>query len=284
MRKLDTNSKVTHYLIRYSIIILGFVTVGMGSYYFAAPWWNSLLHAHVINELSAASASTNAEDKNEKLRLEAHDYNLKFLASGDNSNYMYMMGDTGAHIIGRIKIPKIKVDLPIYKMPPESADEVLRKGAGHMMETTLPVGGTATHAAITAHRGLASSMLFTDLDQVKVGDEFTIETLGRALVYRVDTVRIVDPDETDWLVVDPDRDLVTLITCDPLGINSHRMLVTGERIYPTPEYALKDLGKKSDQPGFPWWILGFIAGGGAVVAISFWATPNPKSQKAKKSD
>ena len=154
-------------------------------------------------------------------------------------------------IMASIIVPKIDIELPIYH---GTSDATLLKGVGHLEGTSLPVGGVGTHSVLTAHRGLASAKLFTDLDQVAQGDEFVIAVEGEALAYRVFNVQVVDPHDTTAIQPDSAKDLVTLVTCTPLGVNSHRILVTGERIIPTPDDA--EQAAKADPPlGFPWWIV-----------------------------
>lgn len=252
---------------------MAIVALGLVLYAPAVQWWNSYLQAKAISELNDV-VDIGPETKLLAEREAAYEYNKRLLSSRDNSDYMQQLNSLGNGLMGRVKIDKINVDLPIYHT---SSDEVLRKGAGHMEETTLPVGGKSTHAAITAHRGLAESKLFTDLDKVGVGDRFVLEVSGDVLTYEVETVRIVKPDETNWLVTDKDRDLVTLITCDPLGINTERMLVTGHRIDPTPITDLNNAGETSDQPGFPWWILLLVVGLCVIYVIIKFAS-KPKQQ------
>ncbi|TPW98228.1 class C sortase, partial [Schumannella luteola] len=129
-----------------------------------------------------------------------------------------------------------------------------------------PVGGIGTRAVLTGHRGLATSELFTNLDKVQIGDTFTIEVFGEVLTYQVVTTEVVEPEDSKALYPDPDRDLVTLVTCTPLGINSHRILVTGQRILPTPAEDLAKAGAVPTIPGFPWWavILGAVLVLGAL--------------------
>ena len=129
-------------------------------------------------------------------------------------------------VMARIEIPKISVDLPIYHGVSES---VLSKGVGHLRSGSLPVGGESTHAALSGHRGLPSSKLFTRLDELEKGDLFYIDVLGRTLAYRICDIQTTDPEDTDLLEIQEGRDLVTLITCTPYGINTKRLLVTGER-------------------------------------------------------
>ena len=148
---------------------------------------------------------------------------------------------TGTGIMGYITIPRIHVELPIYH---GTGDAVLQSAAGHLEGTSLPVGGESTHAVISAHRGLPSAQLFTHLDQLEVGDTFTITVLDRVLTYEVDKITIVLPTEVDDLKVVDGRDYVTLMTCTPYGINTHRLLVRGRRIA-TPEN-LKHIRVTSD--------------------------------------
>ncbi|MDK8601861.1 class C sortase [Trueperella bernardiae] len=156
-----------------------------------------------------------------------------------------------AGIMGRIRIPSIDVDLPIYH---GTSEETLLKGAGHLEGTSLPVGGDSTRTVITAHRGLPEATLFNNLDQVKEGDTFTLEVFGEVLTYRVFFTQVVEPQDSQAVLVEPGRDLATLITCTPLGVNSHRILVTGERIIPTPAADVDSAGQVSELPRFPWWL------------------------------
>ena len=140
---------------------------------------------------------------------------------------------TGTGIMGYITISKIGVELPIYH---GTSDSVLQIAAGHLEGTSLPVGGASTHAVISAHRGLPSAKLFTNLDQLEVGDTFTITVLDRVLTYEVDKISIVLPTETDELKIAEGKDYVTLMTCTPYGINTHRLLVRGHRVETPNQY------------------------------------------------
>ena len=143
------------------------------------------------------------------------------------TGYADTLDITGTGIMGYITIAKIGVELPIYH---GTSDSVLQIAAGHLEGSSLPVGGTSTHAVISAHRGLPSAKLFTNLDQLEVGDTFTITVLDRVLTYEVDKISIVLPTETDELKIAEGKDYVTLMTCTPYGINTHRLLVRGKRI------------------------------------------------------
>ena len=156
-------------------------------------------------------------------------------------SYESTLDVTGTGIMGYITIEKIGVELSIYH---GTSDAVLQVAAGHLEGTSLPVGGASTHAVISAHRGLPSAKLFTNLDQLEVGDTFTITVLDRTLTYEVDNISIILPTETDSLKVSEGKDYITLMTCTPYGINTHRLLVRGRRIT-TPD-KLKHIRVTSD--------------------------------------
>ena len=146
------------------------------------------------------------------------------------SGYAQTLDISGTGIMGYITIPKINVELPIYHGTDEG---VLQVAAGHLEGSSLPVGGAGTHAVISAHRGLPSAKLFTNLDELEVGDRFTITVLNRVLTYEVDQISIVLPTEIDQLLPTEGMDYVTLMTCTPYGINTHRLLVRGKRVETT---------------------------------------------------
>ncbi len=164
-------------------------------------------------------------------------------------------------VMGRITIPAIGVDLPIRH---GTTDDTLREGVGHLYGSSLPVGGVGTHAVLTGHSGIPDATLFTDISKLEPGDEITIDVLDRDLVYRVTGSEVVDPTEIGELGVVPGEDLLTLVTCTPIGINTHRLLVHAERVDDPGPVALPDA------PGvpFPWWIpvvLAALAAWGLVV-------------------
>ncbi|RAW58569.1 class C sortase [Faecalibacterium hattorii] len=164
----------------------------------------------------------------------AADYNRRLAETPDAfyrpeevSGYTDTLDVSGTGIMGYITIPKIGVELPVYH---GTSDGVLQVAAGHLEGSSLPVGGAGTHAVISAHRGLPSAKLFTNLDELEAGDTFTITVLDRVLTYEVDQISIVLPTETDLLQPVEGKDYVTLMTCTPYGINTHRLLVRGKRI------------------------------------------------------
>jgi len=139
-------------------------------------------------------------------------------------SFLNVMGD---QVMGEVDIPVIKVHLPIYHY---STAETLLKGCGHIFGSSLPVGGENSHAVLTAHRGLPAAKLFTDLDQLKVGDRFYVKVLDQTLAYEVENIEVVAPTETRSLAIQPGQDLVTLVTCTPYGVNTDRLLVRGHRV------------------------------------------------------
>lgn len=141
--------------------------------------------------------------------------------------YASLLNLEGNGIMGYVEIPKISVNLPIYH---GTTAQVLEQGIGHLQNTSLPVGGESTHTVLTGHTGLAGKRLFTDLSQLEEGNLFYLHVLGETLAYQVEAIYIVEPDQTEHLVVETGWDLVTLVTCHPYGINTHRLLVQGTRI------------------------------------------------------
>ena len=161
-----------------------------------------------------------------------------------DESYESLLNLTDSGIMGRIEIPKINVDLPIYH---GTEDDVLSKGIGHFKPSSLPVGGKSTRSVLTGHRGLPSSKLFARLDEMEEGDYFFIEVCNETLAYKVNEIIEIKPEELSQLQIEPDKDLVTLVTCTPYGINTHRLLVTGERV------PYKESIKEEIQPSFPSW-------------------------------
>ena len=176
----------------------------------------------------------------------------------------------GDEIMGIVEIPKIDVELPIYHTTDE---EVLEKAAGHLEGSSLPIGGESTHAVISAHRGLPSATLFTDLDQLEEGDHFLLHILDDTLCYEVDQINVVDPDETELLSVVEGEDLVTLLTCTPYGVNTQRLLVRGHRVPYEPEEvadeASHSLFGNSLHTNYILWVVVGLGLTGAFVAVLF---------------
>ena len=148
-------------------------------------------------------------------------------ATEQDEAYMSALNLTGDGMMGYVQIPKINVKIPVYHTTEE---EVLQTAAGHLEGSSLPVGGSGTHAVISAHRGLPSATLFTDLDRMEEGDHFLLKILDDTLCYEVDQINVIEPDDTSALAAVEGEDLVTLLTCTPYGVNSHRLLVRGHRV------------------------------------------------------
>lgn len=156
--------------------------------------------------------------------------NAFFLSEAQQTQYDSLLDISGTGIMGYIEIPSINVSLPIYH---GTSDSVLQIAVGHLDWTSLPVGGESTHCVLSGHRGLPSAKLFTNLDQIVEGDTFVIRVLDEVLTYEVDRILIVEPDDVTALLIEPGRDLCTLVTCTPYGVNSHRLLVRGHRVETT---------------------------------------------------
>ena len=168
--------------------------------------------------------------------------------------------------MGYVEIPKIDIKIPIYHT---TSEEVLQKAAGHLEGSTLPVGGEGTHAVISAHRGLPSAVLFTDLDRVVEGDHFLLYIMDEILCYEVDQISVIEPYETEWLAPEEGQEYVTLMTCTPYGVNSHRLLVRGHRVPYEPEVVevLQEEAKASAQISIHTDYLLWVIVGLAVTAL-----------------
>ena len=210
-------------------------------YPFVANQWNNYRQKQLISSyeqtVSQKEASNGIDYDAELKKAEA--YNEALLpsilpdsfaiadASEEDQTYMNSLNIAGDEMMGIVEIPKIDIKLPIYHTTEE---DVLKQAAGHLEGSSLPIGGKSTHSVISAHRGLPSASLFTDLDQLKKGDHFLIHVLNKTLCYEVDKISVVKPEETSALAVEEGEDLVTLLTCTPYGVNTERLLVRGHRV------------------------------------------------------
>lgn len=197
-------------------------------------YWNSIHQSRAVatyvEQVSAMSDEEYEEFWNRALSYNRSLFereNLYTLTDEQKALYNSVLNISGDGIMGYIEIPNINVYMPIYHGTEES---VLQVAIGHLEWTSLPTGGASTHCVVSAHRGLPSARLFTDLDQLSVGDYFMIHVLDETLTYEVDQIRIVEPHETEELLIQEGKDLCTLVTCTPYGINSHRLLVRGHRV------------------------------------------------------
>ena len=210
-------------------------------YPFVANQWNNYRQKQLISGYEQVVSEKEAAEgiDYDAERKKAEDYNEALLpcvlpdsfalaeSSGVDPVYMNTLNIAGDEMMGSVEIPKINIKIPIYHTTEE---DVLNKGAGHLEGSSLPVGGANTHAVISAHRGLPSASIFTDLDQLEEGDHFLIHVLNETLCYEVDKISVVKPEKTSSLAVEEGKDLVTLLTCTPYGVNTERLLVRGHRV------------------------------------------------------
>ena len=217
-----------------ALIIVFFVGVSVLLYPTVSDYWNSLHQSQAIATYADSVENMDEQDY-EKLWDAAVSYNQKLFQSGhglglkdeEKEEYNELLDVSGTGIMSYIEIPKIKCSLPVYHGTDEG---VLQIAVGHIEGSSLPVGGLNTHCVLSGHRGLPSAKLFSNLDKLEEGDIFMIRTLDQTLTYEVDQIRIVLPDEVEDLKVEEGKDLCTLVTCTPYGINTHRLLVRGHRV------------------------------------------------------
>lgn len=224
------------------LILLFLVGLGLLLYPTFSNWWNSFHSSKAINAYSDQVANLD-EDEYAEILDAAVAFNASRLVGGTSfamtpeqkEVYPKLLNVGGDGVMGYIEIPSINVSLPIYHGTDES---ILQVAVGHLDWSSLPIGGESTHSVLSGHRGLPSARLFTDLDDLREGDLFMIRVLGELMTYEVDQILIVDPTDTDSLKVGKGKDLCTLVTCTPYGINTHRLLVRGHRVENTPETEL----------------------------------------------
>lgn len=217
------------------ILVLMFLAgVSLLLYPTVSDYWNSL-HASQAVAAYAEDVHAMEQEQYEDVLERARAYNQGrssktmdfYLTDEEKQSYDSQLNVGGTGIIGYIEIPVIAISLPIYHGTSES---VLQIAVGHLDWSSLPVGGESTHCVLSGHRGLPSAKLFTNLDEMKLGDTFVIRVLDEVLTYEVDQILIIEPTDTSALVIEQGKDLCTLMTCTPYGINSHRLLVRGHRI------------------------------------------------------
>ena len=266
------------------IVIIFLAGLSLLLYPFVANQWNNYRQKQLISDYdSIVSAEDAAGEINYAAELEkARAYNEALLPSilpdsfaiaeateGEDKAYMDCLNIAGDGIMGIVEIPKIDIKLPIYHT---TREDVLQVAAGHLEGSSLPIGGASTHAVISAHRGLPSASLFTDLDKLKEGDHFLIHVLNETLCYEVDKISVVKPEETSGLAVEEGQDLVTLLTCTPYGVNSHRLLVQGHRVPYDPETTIakeETKGQVSMHTNYLLWVIVGLAVTAVFIAGLF---------------
>ncbi|SOB96413.1 class C sortase [Pseudobutyrivibrio ruminis] len=264
-------------------------------YPLVANTWNNHVQATLVNNYTEAvdtAISEGSLDVDAELE-KAYEYNEELLpsilpdsfaeaeANGVDDNYMSLLNTNGDGIMGYIQIPSINVKLPIFHT---TSEEVLQIGVGHLEGSSLPVGGENTHSVLSAHRGLPSATLFTDLDKVQIGEDFFIIIMGEYYAYEVDQIEVVEPDDTSLLQVEDGQDLCTLITCTPYGVNTQRLMVRGHRVPYTPEL-LADadtplFGAVSLHTNYLLWVIVGLAIVGAFI-LMLYIMDRKRSQKDK---
>lgn len=215
------------------LVLIFFVGLSVLLYPTISDYWNSKTQSRAIANYEKRVSSITVDDYTE-LFSEAENYNARLSELSQPlleweriDGYKNVLDITGTGIMGYIDIDKIGVELPIYHGTDAS---VLTVAVGHLEGSSLPIGGSGTHTVLSAHRGLPSAKLFTDLDRLEVGDTFRITVLNQVYVYRVEQIHIVEPEDIELLQPVPGKEYCTLMTCTPYGINTHRLLVRGERV------------------------------------------------------
>ena len=230
-------------------IILGLLfLVGLGVmlYPTLSNMWNERVQSRAIEAYDEAIEKI-SDLEQKKILKEAKAYNATLVGGTvpdaflmtdftPNPKYEKLLNPVGNGYMGSVEVPSIDVKIPIFHY---TKPEVLEKGAGHLPGSSLPVGGKTSHCVISAHRGLPTAKLFTDLDRVKEGNRFFLHVLNETLAYQVDQIKVVEPTHTEDLAIVEGKDYCTLLTCTPYGVNSHRLLVRGHRI-PYSEEVLED--------------------------------------------
>lgn len=263
--------------------IILFVGLAIMLYPSFSDWWNSKVQSGVVAGYQRAVAEMD-NDEIERMIQQAHDYNEKLsrvyspITNADEvAGYDDILNISNTGIMGYITIPFIKVELPIYH---GTSPEVLNVAAGHLKGTSFPVGGDNTHAVISAHRGLPSAKLFTDLDKLVEGDIFTVNILDEVYTYEIEKILIIEPQEIDKLEIIPNSDYVTLMTCTPYGINTHRLLLRSHRIETKVHYDAKILADATQVD--PILAMPVIAMPFLILLIVFWVVTSKK--RSDRSD
>lgn len=246
--------------------------------------WNRYRDSLLISNYSSSVSSDDNSEKIDSMWKAAQEYNEQIKQESvpdafsvrdgqTDSTYESLLNLNGDGMMGYVEIPVIDVSIPIYHY---TTDETLEKGAGHLFGSSLPVGGESTHAILSAHRGLPSAKLFTDLNLVEKGDVFYLHILDKTLAYEVDQIQTVLPEETDSLAITEGKDYVTLVTCTPYAVNTHRILVRGHRTTVKAAKEAQKTEKKAtgvSNPTLPMLILcvviGFAIAGVLVAVVNF---------------
>lgn len=281
------------------IILIFLAGLSLLLYPFIANQWNNHRQKQLIGNyesvISDKEAAGNIDYAAEMKKAEAYNdallpsilpdsFAVADASTETDSSYEDSLNIAGDGMMGIVEIPKIAIKLPIYH---GTGDEVLQKAAGHLEGSSLPIGGESTHAVISAHRGLPSASLFTDLDQLEIGDHFLIHVLDETLCYEVDQILVVDPEDTSALAVEDGEDLVTLLTCTPYGVNTQRLMVRGHRV-PYEEQSVADeqtpLSGLSLHTNYLLWVVLGIVITGVFILILFIREKKLQKKAAKQKE
>lgn len=245
-------------------IVLG---TGLAVYPFVSQWLYQNQVQYVQGEVSTSQLEEEWQEavvRNRLLHQGSERVTDPFAAEqqSEPESYEQQLNPLGDGQMGILEIPKLELSLPIFHGTEEA---VLQEGVGHLKASSLPTGGESTHCVLSAHAGLPGKRLFSDLEQMEIGDLFYLKVLDRTLCYRVDQILVVEPQELDALYIQDGEDLVTLMTCTPYGINSHRLLVRGQRTEETVETAGTEQTHSRWLLEYRMVLLGFVALGGAAA-------------------
>lgn len=272
------------------IVLIAAIGIGVLVYPTAAAWFSAWSHDTDVDGYVSSVDQIPAHEITDLLD-QAEEYNQNLptgplrdpyalgadgqqTAIGDGTDaYFDTLSTDGTEAMARVRIPSIDVDLPIFH---GTGEEVLGRGIGHLYGSSLPVGGPGTHAVLTGHNGFVQATLFDDIDELVEGDLIIVTTLGEDLYYEVDSTETVLPDETDSLRQVPGRDYITLVTCTPTGVNTHRLLVRAERVdAPADDSTVTTIADSTDSAGFPWWAL-LVVGVPTLTAIVVMPRRHPR--------
>ena len=265
------------------ILVTGIVIgVGLLLYPTIANYWNSFHQTRAIMSYNESVASLSQKDY-DKILKDAKEYNRKLGETGiiwnmsdeQKAEYNKQLNVDGTGIMGYVTIPQFRIKAPIYHGTNEG---VLQTAIGHLEQTSLPIGGKSSHSQISGHRGLPSARLFTDIDKIREGDTWTMTILDKTVTYQCDKISIVEPDDLSKLSIKKGKDLCTLITCTPYGINTHRLLVRGHRIPNADGSAALTADAVQVEPRY---VIPFIA---AAILILVIIISVISSKRARKYD
>ena len=283
-------------------ILIFLLALGITLYPLMSNWYNERHQSEIHTQYQETIQQVDNSDLVRAKEL-ADEYNAAILPGTQLSeafsqeallwaseDYEHQLNVTGDGIMGYVEIPLIQVNLPIYH---GTDSDALDAGIGHLLGTSLPVGGMNTHSVLTAHSGMANQKMFSDLDKLKTGDVFYLQVLGETLAYQVDQINTVLPHDTTYLGITEGEDFCTLVTCTPFGVNTHRLLVRGNRIpYEEAEVIVEEQLQVEELPKSTWeeqYIRGILFGIGAVILIAalygddlYWRK-HRKPKKPKRS-